>query len=160
MFAWSTITHSLIVSGSALITGDLLVGGDVITNADVAENYVPVDVLEVGDIVVLDPTTPLGVRRADQSYDTTVVGIISTDPTIVLPGGVEGVPVALVGRVPVKVDASYGAIQVGDLLTTSPTPGHAMRCADRLQCVGAIAGKALEPLDSGTGVILVLVTLQ
>ena len=160
MFAWSTVTHSLVVSGSARITGDLLAGGDVITNADVAENFVAVGTLEVGDVVVLDSSTSLGVRRADQPYDTTVAGIISTDPAILLPGAVDGVPLALVGRVPVKVDASHGAIQVGDLLTTSSTPGHAMRCDDRLQCVGAIVGKALEPLDGGTGVILVLVTLQ
>jgi hypothetical protein len=160
VFAWSTITHSLVVSGNARITGDLLIGGDVITNADVAEHYVPVGVLEAGDVVVLDPTTILGVRRAERPYDTSVAGIISTDPAIVLPGAVDGVPLALVGRVPVKADASLGAIQVGDLLTTSSTPGHAMRCVDRLQCVGAIVGKALEPLDGGTGTILVLVTLQ
>ena len=160
IFAWSTVTHSLIVSGSARITGDLVVGGDVITSADVAEHYVAVGTLEAGDVVVLDPETALGVRRADQAYDTSVAGIISTDPAIILPGAVDGVPLALVGRVPVKVDAGFGAIQVGDLLTTSPAPGHAMRCAERLQCVGAIVGKALEPLDGGSGVILALVTLQ
>lgn len=160
VFAWSTITHSLVVSGSARVTGDLLVSGDVITNADVAEYYVAVGMLEAGDVVVLDASTDLGVRRADQPYDTRVAGVISTDPAIILPGAVDGVPLALVGRVPVKTDASFGAIRVGDLLTTSPTPGHAMRCGDRLQCVGAIIGKALEPLDSGSGVILVLVTLQ
>jgi hypothetical protein len=160
MFAWSTITHSLVVSGNARVTGDLLIGGDVITNADVAEQYVPVGALEAGDVVVLDPATALGVRRADRPYDTGVAGIISTDPAIVLPGAVDGVPLALVGRVPAKADASLGAIQVGDLLTTSSTPGHVMRCSDRFQCVGAIVGKALEPVGSGTGVILVLVTLQ
>lgn len=160
VYAWSTITHSLVVSGTARITGDIIVGGDVITNADVAEHYLAVGTLTPGDVVVLDPTTLLGVRRADQPYDTSVAGVISTDPAIVLPGPVDGVPLALIGRVPVKADARYGAIRVGDLLTTSATPGHAMRCADRLQCVGAIVGKALEPLDGGTGVILALVTLQ
>ena len=160
VYAWSTITHSLMVSGTAHITGDIIVGGDVITNADVAEHYLAVGTLTPGDVVVLDPTTLLGVRRADQPYDTSVAGVISTDPAIVLPGPANGVPLALVGRVPVKADAGYGAIRVGDLLTTSATPGHAMRCADRLQCVGAIVGKALEPLDGGTGVILALVTLQ
>jgi hypothetical protein len=160
MFAWSTVTHSLVVSGSARITGDLLAGGDVITNADVAENYVAVGTLEAGDVVVLDPSTHLGVRRADHPYDTAVAGIVSTDPAILLPGAVDGVPLALVGRVPVKVDARAAAIQVGDLLTTSSMPAHAMRCDDRVQCVGAIVGKALEPLDGGTGVILALVTLQ
>ena len=69
-------------------------------------------------------------------------------------------PLALVGRVPCQVDASYGAIQVGDLLTTSGTPGHAMVCNDLVACIGSIIGKALEPWDEGTGTILVLVTLQ
>jgi hypothetical protein len=149
-----------VVSGTALVTGDILVGGDVITNADVAEGYVAVGTLEPGDVVVLDPSTPLGVRRADQPYDTSVAGVISTDPAIVLPGPIDGVPLALIGRVPVKADASYGAIGIGDLLTTSATPGHSRRCPDRLQCVGAIVGKALEPLQEGRGVILALVTLQ
>jgi hypothetical protein len=160
VFASSTITHALVVSGTAHITGDLFVGGSINPSADVAEHYVAVGALEAGTVVVLDPSTPLGVRRADQPYDTAVAGIVSTDPAIVLPGPVDGIPLALVGRVPVKTDASYGAIRVGDLLTTSATPGHAMRCADRLQCVGAIIGKALQPLDTGTGVILMLVTLQ
>lgn len=78
-----------------------------------------------------------------------------------MPGDNEGeVPLALVGRVPCKVDASYGAIAVGDTLTTSPTPGHAMLCSDPLACAGAIIGKALEPLEGGIGEILVLVNLQ
>jgi hypothetical protein len=160
VFAWSTLTHSLVVSGDARVTGDLLVGGSVITNADIAESYVAVGEIEAGDVVVLDPTTPLGVRRADEAYDTRVVGVISTDPAIVLPGAVDGVPLALMGRVPVNADGRGGAIAIGDLLTTSCTPGHVMRCDDRLRCVGAIVGKALEPLNEGTGVILAVVTLQ
>jgi len=68
------------------------------------------------------------------------------------------VPVALAGRVPVKVDAGYGSIRAGDQLTTSPTPGHAMRADDPLP--GTIIGKALEGLESGTGVIHVLVMLR
>jgi hypothetical protein len=160
LFAWSTVTRSLVVSGSASVSGDLLVGGSVVTNGDVAEYYVPVGTLEEGDVVVLDLGTPLGVRRADQPFDTRVAGVISTKPAIILPGAVEGVPLALVGRAPVKVDASLGEIQVGDLLTTSGTPGHAQRCASHAQCAGAILGKALEPLADGTGVILTLVTLQ
>ena len=67
---------------------------------------------------------------------------------------------ALVGRVPVKVTAEGGPIAVGDLLTSSGTPGLAMRCGDRARCAGAIVGKALEPLRAGTGRILALVTLQ
>ena len=141
-------------------------------NPDVAE-YFPTVVpgLEPGDVAVIAPDTngDFGLLRATQAHDTSVAGVISTEPGItlgvrdgdIMPGDNEGeVPLALVGRVPCKVDASYGAIAVGDLLTTSPTPGHAMRCDDRVACIGAIIGKSLEPLEEGTGVILVLVTLQ
>lgn len=68
-------------------------------------------------------------------------------------------PVAFSGIVPCKADASHGSIQVGDLLTTSPTPGHAMR-AGGAPATGTILGKALEPLDQGTGLIKVLVMLR
>jgi hypothetical protein len=66
----------------------------------------------------------------------------------------------------VKVDASLGAIQTGDLLTTSSTPGYAMKAAPvvvngvEIYRTGTILGKALEPLDKGTGVIKVFVTLR
>jgi hypothetical protein len=65
----------------------------------------------------------------------------------------------MAGRVPTKVSAENGPIRVGDLLVTSSTPGYAMRGTDRTQMMGAVIGKALEPLDSGTGTIMVLVTL-
>jgi len=68
--------------------------------------------------------------------------------------------VALSGRVYVKADASTGPIRPGDLLTTSATPGHAMKVTDHDQAQGAILGKAMTSLDSGTGLVLVLVTLQ
>ena len=66
--------------------------------------------------------------------------------------------VALSGTVPCKVDATYGSIQVGDLLMASPTSGRAMRSADSK--AGTILGKALEPLAAGTGTIKVLVMLR
>ncbi len=67
-------------------------------------------------------------------------------------------PVALSGTVLCKADASYAAIRVGDLLTASPTPGHAMRAEEPE--AGTVVGKALEPLDSGTRLIKVLVVLR
>jgi hypothetical protein len=58
-------------------------------------------------------------------------------------------------------DASSAAIEPGDLLTTSATPGHAMKVTDTAKAQGAILGKAMEGLEQGkTGQILVLVTLQ
>jgi len=69
--------------------------------------------------------------------------------------------VSLAGRVYCNVDAAYGAVSPGDLLTTSPTPGHAMVAKDPLQAQGAILGKAMSKLAEGEkGQILVLVTLQ
>ena len=67
-------------------------------------------------------------------------------------------PIALSGTVPCKVDAGYGAIRPGDLLTTSATPGHAMLAGEAVP--GTIVGKALEALESGTGTIKVLVMLR
>jgi hypothetical protein len=58
------------------------------------------------------------------------------------------------------VDASYGAIKVGDLLTTSPTPGHAMRTDDPMKAFGAVIGKALQPLATDIGLIPILIALQ
>jgi hypothetical protein len=69
-------------------------------------------------------------------------------------------PVALLGKVFCKVDAGYGSIEVGDLLTTSKTPGHAMRAADPLKAFGSIIGKALRPFKEGQGLIPILVALQ
>jgi hypothetical protein len=69
-------------------------------------------------------------------------------------------PIALVGRVCCKVDASFGSVQVGDMLTTSPNPGHAMRVEDPLRAFGAVIGKALGPLQQGTGLVPTLIALQ
>jgi len=69
-------------------------------------------------------------------------------------------PVALVGKVFCKADAASGAIAIGDLLTTSDTPGHAMRVGDPTRAFGAVIGKALAPLAAGRGMVPILVALQ
>ena len=68
--------------------------------------------------------------------------------------------IALVGKVYCKVDATDGPIEIGDLLTTSATPGHAMKATDPHRAFGAVIGKALRPLDRGQGLIPVLIALQ
>jgi hypothetical protein len=70
------------------------------------------------------------------------------------------IPLAIVGIVPCKVTTENGPIAAGDLLVTSSLPGHAMKGTDRTRMVGAIIGKAFEPLEQGEGIIQVLVTLQ
>ncbi len=69
-------------------------------------------------------------------------------------------PVAMVGIVRANATAANGSIEFGDLLTTSSVPGHLMRCPAPVRCVGAIVGKALEPLQKGQKQILVLLWRQ
>ena len=106
-------------------------------------------------------------KLSKRAYDTQVAGIISgangINPGISLTqeGALDqGQNVALTGRVYVKADASHGANKPGDLLTTSDTPGHAMKVSDHTKSQGAILGKAMSALKEGTGLVLVLVTLQ
>ena len=118
-------------------------------------------------VVVIDSNNVNMVQSSGKAYDTRIAGVVSAQPGVILgePGD-DKVKVAHNGRVKVKVDAAYGPIAVGDLLVTSPTPGHAMR-SEPLDVVGTLMhrpgtllGKALEPLSEGCGEILVLLTLQ
>jgi hypothetical protein len=120
-----------------------------------------------GAVVVIDEAHPGQLRLTDQAYDTRVAGVVSgangVHPGIrmhqegMLEGGKN---VALSGRVYVQADTSNGAIRPGDLLTTSATPGHAMKVSDHVRAQGAILGKAMTALPEGKGMVLVLVTLQ
>jgi hypothetical protein len=123
---------------------------------------------EPGMVVSIDPDHVGKLRISSDAYDTTVAGIISgaNGVNVGLTLRQEGskvadgsLPIANVGRVWCWVDASSGAVQPGDLLTTSHTPGHAMK-ADPSKANGAILGKAMSRLESGKGMVLVLVGLQ
>jgi len=133
--------------------------------SDIAE-FMPADEqLEPGDVVVINDNNKI--VRCNKKYDTRVIGIISEKAGFLLGGSltksskgnlVDGYPVALNGRVKVKVDSKYGKIKVGDLLTTSPTPGHAMKAKiDNFEKISSIIGKALEPCEKGKNKILVLI---
>jgi hypothetical protein len=104
------------------------------------------------------------VQLSSVAYSRAVLGVYSTAPGFVGGQAVDGeqpagaLPVAILGIVPCKATAENGPIVRGDLLVTSSAPGHAMRADDPPP--GTILGKALEPLGSGSGVILVLVTLH
>lgn len=120
-----------------------------------------------GSVMVIDGENPGQLKMSTQAYDTRVAGVISgangINPGIqmqqqgLLEGGKN---VALTGRVYVLADAGGGAIEPGDLLTTSGTPGHAMKVSDHAKAQGAILGKAMSGLKEGRGMVLVLVTLQ
>ena len=155
------------VDGSGTVYAD---GGFQPSGADFAESMAVVgdrSKYAAGDLLVIEPTAKRHLALAQQPYSSLVAGIYSTKPGILgstkrvddTPAKDE-VPLAVVGVVPCKVSAENGAIQVGDLLVTSSTSGHAMRGTDRSRMLGAVVGKALEPLTQGTGVIQVLVTLQ
>jgi hypothetical protein len=153
--------------GDVEVTQVLRVAGDVqLTGADLAEQFGVVGKLaaEPGSVVVLAGDDR--VRVSDEAYDHRVAGIVSGAgsyrPAIVLdrqPGGAR-CPLALTGKVWCKVDADGGPVDVGDMLTTSPTPGHAMRASDPARAFGAVIGKALGSLQSGRALVLVLVGLQ
>jgi hypothetical protein len=120
-----------------------------------------------GEVVVIDDANPGQLKLTDQPYDARVAGVVSgangIHPGIqmqqqgLLEGGKN---VALTGRVYVQADTSNGPIFPGDQLTTSRTPGRAMRVTDHARAQGAILGKAMTGLKSGHGLVLVLVTLQ
>ncbi|MGE0886856.1 MAG: hypothetical protein AB7P14_25325 [Blastocatellales bacterium] len=121
-----------------------------------------------GMVVVIDPAHSGKLTISRRTYDHRVAGVISGAGGI-QPGVVMGQkgsvadgkhPVALTGRTYCWADAKYGAIKPGDLLTTSATPGHAMKVTNHLKAQGAILGKAMTELKSGRGLVLVLVTLQ
>jgi hypothetical protein len=107
-----------------------------------------------------------GLAPSTRSYDKRVAGVVSgaggLRPGIILSGQRRdaGVTVALVGKVFCKVDATVTPIEIGDLLTTAGTPGHAMKAGDPLRAFGSVIGKALLPLKDGQGLIPILVALQ
>ena len=123
--------------------------------------------LAAGTVVVLDTGRDNHVLASKGSYDTRVAGVISAQPGISLGEKGEGkVLVATTGRVKVRVDATRGAVKVGDLLVTSDRQGLAMKSEPvrvgkrQMHAPGTIIGKALESLAGGTGEILVLLSLQ
>jgi hypothetical protein len=142
--------------------------GDIkLLGADCAEEFEVVDTEDIdpGTVLVIDDGTKL--RSCKQPYDKKVAGVVSgangTGPGILLNSNrshTKRLPLALNGKVYCRVDAQYSPIEVGDLLTTSSTPGHAMRADDPLRAFGAVIGKALRPLRVGQGLIPIIVALQ
>jgi len=136
--------------------------------ADLAEPFQVSDKeIPQGSVVIIDEDAPGHLKLSAQPYDTKVAGVVSgangVQPGIRMrqAGVLDGTEnIALTGRVYVRADAGSGPIRVGDLLTTSSTPGHAMRVTDGARAQGAILGKAMSSLAAGRGMVLVLVTLQ
>lgn len=120
---------------------------------------------EPGDVLVLSEDNSADVVKSSNPYSTLVAGIYSTKPGVLGRRQIgektqQEIPMAMVGIVPTKVCAENGPIKRGDLLVTSSTVGYAMKGTDPNRMFGAVVGKAIGSLDSGTGVIEVLVSLQ
>jgi len=154
--------EKLVVIGNILATGDIR-----LSNADCAEDFtIGTDVLvEPGTVMVLGEED--GLYPSQHAYDKRVAGVVSGagdyKPGIVLDKQTSErtrQPIALLGKVYCKVDAQYASIEVGDLLTTSDTVGHAMKACDPVRAFGAVVGKALGSLTDGRGLIPILITLQ
>ncbi len=157
-------TFRLEVNGITRTDGLIITGG-----ADLSEGFeITGDAAQPGAVVVIDPRNPGHLTPSTSAYDKRVAGVVSgaggvsTGLMMSQPGSAaDGKhPVALTGRVYCLCDASFGAIEPGDLLTTSATAGHAMRVGDHDRAPGAVLGKAMTRLESGRGLVLVLVSLQ
>jgi hypothetical protein len=152
------------------VNGTATVGILQITDGnDIAEPF-PVEQIgdiEPGTVMVIDDEHPGKLKISHSAHDHKVAGIVSgaasMHPGLVLaPGGnaANGSIVALTGRVYCKAEAMSCPIEPGDLLTTSNIPGHAMRVCDHNAARGAILGKSMAALESGRGLLLILVSLQ
>ena len=162
------------VNGSLRFTGDpsgtmqttawtgVLCGGDyaeAVKTEDDLKAYSP------GDVLVIASGEAGDVEKSSSPYSTTVAGIYATKPGVIgrrqsLGDKTDALPMAMIGIVPARVSVENGPIRKGDLLVTASTPGYAMKGTDRSRMLGAVIGKAMGSLESGTGSIEVLVTLQ
>jgi hypothetical protein len=158
----TTPDAKLTVNGDVSVTGDVILKG-----ADCAEEFdiAGVEEIEPGTVMVIDQDGIL--QQSQYAYDKRVAGIVSGAggyrPGLILDkqqSQDNRIPIALVGKVYCRVDAQYAPIEVGDLLTTSSTSGHAMKADDPLKAFGSVIGKALSSLDQGCGLIPILVALQ
>jgi hypothetical protein len=154
--------------GDVQVTANVTASDFFIGGGDCAEDFDIVGTAEQnepGTVMVIDHDGEL--QKSQQAYDKRVAGVISgagdLRPGIILDkrqSQKNRVPIALLGKVYCKVDSQYSSIEVGDLLTTSPTPGFAMKASEPGKAFGAVIGKALRPMNMGQGLIPILIALQ
>lgn len=169
--AGSTVKYTLCSSTSSLgttvtDTATSIAFSLVELGADVAENYYTTDIsMQPGDLVAIDSSMASGVKKSSRAYDKQVLGVVSTLPGLVLndyskytdgadvqvgdSGSSKLVPIALSGRIPVKVSRENGAVKAGDYLTASSIPGVAMKATK----AGPIIGQAISDYDDANGAV-------
>jgi hypothetical protein len=154
--------------GDVRIEGVLSVSIDVLlANRDISERFAVASLAECEPGMVMVVGGDGMLTACARAYDRRVIGVISgagtLRPAVTLGHGQHAGPdvgIALVGTAYCLVDADHGEIGVGDLLTSAPTRGHAMKVVDQLQSPGAVIGKALAPLERGRGLIPIVISLQ
>jgi hypothetical protein len=143
--------------------------GDIIlNNADAAEDFEVACAEHVSPGLVMVLTDDGTLEPCSRPYDQKVVGVVSGAgpyrPGIVFDRGEtpgpRRAPISVMGKVACCADATYGRIGVGDMLTTSPSHGRAMKASDPSRAFGSVIGKALSALDEGEGLVTMLITLQ
>ncbi len=138
-------------------------------NMDIAEIYESTEDIASGDIVMIDPNVDGKVKKSTESYNSTLIGIATSTPGVIL--GYNGGDVmmagqantymesadprkpaiALIGKAPIKISLENGPIYKGDILTSSSTPGVAMKATKP----GMAIGKALmDSSDQEDGKIM------
>jgi site-specific recombinase XerD len=177
-FSWDDTSRAFNVVGSLCIQsgsatcgttpGTIYATNTTVQSADLAENYVSSQTLQPGDVVVMEgQNNNMAIIKSTSPYQKGLIGIISTNPGITLNSGAKAdpthpniYPLALQGRVPVKVSTLNGSIQAGDDLTSSSIPGIAMKATGS----GQVIGKALESYTNSNpnavGQIMVFVNLS
>ncbi|MCS6935310.1 MAG: hypothetical protein NZM35_09210, partial [Chitinophagales bacterium] len=140
-------------AGNIYAQNNVYAGSNVLLG-DLAEYFQVSGNTEPGDLIAIDPVLPDHYVVAKGKNSGHVIGIHSENPTLTLNNPNSGVPVALRGRVPVKVCTQNGPIRIGDLLTVSDIAGHAMKATGKCYVIG----RALENFEGeGAGKILCLV---
>ena len=147
-------------NGNATVSGTLTTN---VGNYDLAEDY-PTndDSIEAGDVVSIDPNSDEHIQKSTKPYENSIIGIYSEKPGFKLSqkedtiNGSLAIPVALAGRVPVKVSSENGNIKKGDYLTSSSISGVAMKATKP----GQVLGKALEDYsEPGIGKVIAFVNV-
>jgi hypothetical protein len=161
-------TDLMTINGSAIHFNGNVDGTTIqATYQDLAEWVPAAKTMPAGTVVIVGEDGDNTVAPSVHAYDTSVAGVVSATPGLLLGvASASKAKIATTGRVRVRVDATKSPIRKGDLLVTSDRPGMAMKSEPinvggvKLHRPGTLIGKALEPLASGEGEILVLLSLQ
>lgn len=156
----SSCSHALGVTGQIAASGSITAS----TTPDLAETIPAAPDVTAADVVMADPDNTERVVKATGAYTSAVVGVISDGTSSFMINAhansenapLTGAPMVLAGRVPVKVTNEGGSIKPGDYLTTSSTPGMAMKATH----AGATIGKALGFFNGDTGTVMALINIS